>query len=69
MIKNLIYVTNNCYKNSFLTFVMKWALWEIDSFKIFDLQGTHFLLGVFVLKVGVREYRNNSEITREIYQD
>ena len=56
MMKSLIYVTNNYYKNSSSVFTMEWALWEIDSFEIFDLQRACFLFGVFISKVRVQEY-------------
>ena len=56
LIKSLIYIVNNCYKHSFLTSTIEWALWKIDSFEVFDLQGARLLLGVFVSEVGVREY-------------
>ena len=67
--KSLIYVANNCYKNSSSASTIEWALWEIDSFKIFDLQDVHLLLGVLILEVGVSEYHGDSEIVREIHQD
>ena len=67
--KSLIYIVNNCYKNSSSTSTMEWTLWEIDSFEIFDLERAHLLLGIFVLKIRVQEYHDDSEIAREIYQD
>ena len=76
MTKNLIYIANNCYKNSSSTFAMEWILWEINSFEIFDLQGARLFLrililevGVLILEVGVSEYHGDSEIVREIHQD
>ena len=67
--KSLIYITNNCYKNSSLTFAIELILWEIDSFEIFDLQRARLLLKIFILEVRVREYHDDFKITREIYQD
>ena len=51
--KNLIYVANNCYKNSSSASAMEWVLWEIDRFEIFDLQRAHLLLEVLIPEVGV----------------
>ena len=53
MIKNLIYVTNNGYKNSSLASTIEWVLWKINSFEVFDLQGACLLLRVLALKVRV----------------
>ena len=51
--KNLIYIANNCYKNSSSASTMEWTLWKIDSFEVFDLQKDHLFLEVLILKVGV----------------
>ena len=51
--KSLIYITNNYHKNSSSTIVMEWALWEIDSFEVFDLQRARLLLRVFISKFRV----------------
>ena len=67
--KSLIYVANNCYKSSSLTFTMEWVLWKIDSFEVFDLQGAHLLLEVLIPEVRVQKYHGNSEIMKEIHQD
>ena len=69
MMKNLIYNVNNYYKNSSSAFAIEWALWEIDSFEIFNLQEAYLLLGVLISEVRLQKYHGNSEIVREIYQD